>query len=569
MMDQEFDKVKDAYKMVEINTTAARKNIGEFKCFIRTTKERSCTLVLDLPYTPLPCQVVIHLVYFAVLWLNSLPAAARVSDKYSPREIILGCKIDFEKHCKATFGSYVKAHNNPTITNSMHPHTFPGIFLGLTGNCQGTHKVFDINTGVVKKTRTITPLPMPDRVITVIKDWGRRHQKEDKASTLDFLNQKRQQYNWDNDDLKYDKGLIELDIAHPDIPVEFPGIDLESEQPHHHQVVKDIEESKDERIYTVQCNASLDDFLHKPTGVSSVVNEIEVDNWTNLPEENDIHHNLPTQPMIVVPPTPILNKDIAHDKTDNIKAAKLEKVILGSTTTDGRRCSTRNQIPTRVTNVSFNNKTYSDGQYKDGTIHITVDSGHNANHPSPIDPDPLTHILGIAMLHYTNPQARAVAFAESYSFKAGLKKFGEIGETAAITELTQLHTYETYHPVHAKPLSPKERRQALLSLMNIVKKRDGRVCAQAVADGSKECIQPGYKKEDGASPTVATSSIMITTAINAHEQCNVAAIDIPGAFLHAYNDKETFMLLKGPLAKRMVQEDPQLYRKFVIYDKNN
>jgi hypothetical protein len=222
-----------------------------------------------------------------------------------------------------------------------------------------------------------------------------------------------------------------------------------------------------------------------------------------------------------------------------------------------------------MTKVSFNNKTYSDGQYKDGTIHITVDSGHDTNHPSPIDPDPLTHILGIAMLHYTNPEAPAVGFAQSYSFKASLKKFGKVGETAAITKLTQLHTYKTYHPVKAKLLSPKECRQALSSLMNIVEKCDGQVRAQAVADGSKECTQPGYKKEDRASPTIATNSIMITTAIDAHERRNVATIDIPGAFLHAYNNKETFMLLKGHLAKLMVQVDPQLYRKFIIYDKNN
>ena len=69
--------------------------------------------------------------------------------------------------------------------------------------------------------------------------------------------------------------------------------------------------------------------------------------------------------------------------------------------------------------------------------------------------------------------------------------------------------------------------------MNIVEKRDRRVRAQAVADGSKEHTLPGYKKEDGASPAVATDSIMITAAINAHERRNVATIDIPGAFLHA------------------------------------
>ena len=105
--------------------------------------------------------------------------------------------------------------------------------------------------------------------------------------------------------------------------------------------------------------------------------------------------------------------------------------------------------------------------------------------------------------------------------------------------------------------------------MNIVEKRDGRVKAQAVADCSKERTQPGYKKEDGASPTVATDSIMITSAIEAHEQRDVATIYIPGTYLHAYNDKETLMLLKGCLAELMVQIDPYIYQKCVTYDKNN
>jgi hypothetical protein len=119
-----------------------------------------------------------------------------------------------------------------------------------------------------------------------------------------------------------------------------------------------------------------------------------------------------------------------------------------------------------------------------------------------------------------------------------------------MTELTQLHTYKTYHPIHANSLSPDKRRQALSSLMNIVEKRDGRVRAHACADGSKEQHQPGYKKEVGASPTVATDSIMITATINAHKQCNVATIDIPGAFLNAYNDKEAFMLAPQRLPRQ-------------------
>jgi hypothetical protein len=93
----------------------------------------------------------------------------------------------------------------------------------------------------------------------------------------------------------------------------------------------------------------------------------------------------------------------------------------------------------------------------DGTVHITVSPGHNNNHPSPFNPGPYMHILGVALLHYSNPDIVGAAFAKSYSLKARLKKFGKIGEKAAMTELTQLHDYTTYHPVHASSLSPKDR----------------------------------------------------------------------------------------------------------------
>jgi hypothetical protein len=67
MMDQEFNKVKGACNMVEIYTTVVREHVGEIKRFIRTIKECSRALVSDLPYSLLQRQVVIHLVYFAVL----------------------------------------------------------------------------------------------------------------------------------------------------------------------------------------------------------------------------------------------------------------------------------------------------------------------------------------------------------------------------------------------------------------------------------------------------------------------------------------------------------------------
>jgi hypothetical protein len=61
---------------------------------------------------------------------------------------------------------------------------------------------------------------------------------------------------------------------------------------------------------------------------------------------------------------------------------------------------------------------------------------------------------------------------------------------------------------------------------------------------------------------------MITATIDAHKCWDVATVDIPGTFLHIYNDKGTLMLLRGCLAKLMVQVDLVLYRKYAIYRKN-
>ncbi len=105
--------------------------------------------------------------------------------------------------------------------------------------------------------------------------------------------------------------------------------------------------------------------------------------------------------------------------------------------------------------------------------------------------------------------------------------------------------------------------------MNIIEKCNGQIRARTAADGSKERRQPGYKKEDGTSPTVVMDSIIITATIDAHKCQDVTMVNISGAFLHAYNNKDTFMLLCRCLTKPMVQVDPALYRKYVIYGKND
>jgi hypothetical protein len=75
-----------------------------------------------------------------------------------------------------------------------------------------------------------------------------------------------------------------------------------------------------------------------------------------------------------------------------------------------------------------------------------------------------------------------------------------------------MHTYE---PVHAHELTHEQRLEALSSLMFMTQKRCGKVKSRACVNGSKH--REWIKKEDAASPTVMTDSIMPTSLIEAHE----------------------------------------------------
>ena len=74
MMDQEFATLESTFDIVEINTTAAREHVGEIERSIRTIKERGRSISSTLPYTTLPKQLVIHLVYYVVMFLNAMPS---------------------------------------------------------------------------------------------------------------------------------------------------------------------------------------------------------------------------------------------------------------------------------------------------------------------------------------------------------------------------------------------------------------------------------------------------------------------------------------------------------------
>ena len=151
-------------------------------------------------------------------------------------------EIDFTKHCKALFGSYVKAHDDPDVTNDVNTRTRPCIALGPSGNRQGSTKVFCITTGVVLKCRKITEFPMSDRVIAKVNKWGERTKQEKYGKKLHFLNRHKLKFDWDNEELSEYEGLTEdPPKPHPEIVSELPGIELEAEQIEEAPAIEEID----------------------------------------------------------------------------------------------------------------------------------------------------------------------------------------------------------------------------------------------------------------------------------------------------------------------------------------
>jgi len=87
-MDMEFEKLRDKLPNVTLNTTAAREHIGEIERKIQVVKERAMSTISILPYKLLPKLVIIKLMHFCVIWMNSFPVKSGISEKWSPREIV-------------------------------------------------------------------------------------------------------------------------------------------------------------------------------------------------------------------------------------------------------------------------------------------------------------------------------------------------------------------------------------------------------------------------------------------------------------------------------------------------
>ena len=64
-----------------------------------------------------------------------------------------------------------------------------------------------------------------------------------------------------------------------------------------------------------------------------------------------------------------------------------------------------------------------------------------------------------------------------------------------------------------------------------------------------------------------TDSVYLMGTIAASEGRSQGIMDVANACLHANNDEDVLMLLRGKLAELMVKVDPSMYREYVTTSK--
>ena len=90
---------------------------------------------------------------------------------------------------KLTLGPmYVESSEDATVTNDNTERTRSCVALGPVGNRQGSVKCWDIESGKVLHRRTVTQLPLPldNKLIKKIEQWGKKGASAIKRGCIDF-----------------------------------------------------------------------------------------------------------------------------------------------------------------------------------------------------------------------------------------------------------------------------------------------------------------------------------------------------------------------------------------------
>ena len=491
---------------ITLNTVARDEHVPEVERYIRTIKERARSTYSMLPFTRMPARMTIELIYASVFWLNTFPATDGVSDTLSPRELIVGLKIDYNRHCRVEYGTYVQVHEE--TDNSLKSRTTGAIALRPTGNAQGGFYFYSLTSGRRLNRNRWTTLPLPADVIDRVHFLARRGRC---PNGIDFLDRARQPLIDEHDvnARNEDDGSMDSEDNHTYASTDFGGDD------------DDLSDANGDLAAVIAAADDPDDAAGYLAGVDE-----DADNNEAYQADHDAP-DLRLAGVVDIPPN--------DDDTDN---NRLDPNVVNDDDTDNNRLD-----PNVVPPNHDNPLTYAE------VAALRYGPRTDVYNLRPQRPRDYGH-LHTSLEHSVMTQ---------HNMKTGLKLFGEAGTDAVIKELRQLHEREALEPKNPDYMTKEEKRGALPYLMFLKQKRNGTIKGRGCADGRRQRVFTA--KEEASSPTVATESVFLSCTVDAMERRDVGIVDIPNAFLQGEMDEDdvVYMRLDGTLADLLVKLDPARY----------
>jgi hypothetical protein len=563
LADPEFEALQAVFPTIPFNLCAQDEHVPEIERYVRTVKDRVRSGYNSLPFERLTRLMLVRLMCNAVFWLNAFPHDDGVSDQLSPRYLFTGKHLDYRKHVRVEFGSYVQTHEDHT--NGMEARTTGALCLGPSGNEQGGHYFMSLPSGRRILRDRWTVLPMPHDVIARVNQLAKDqdmpksltfadrygfelHDGQDDVDddhdsnyTPDDATDASDAYSYDTDsDNDDDLGGDDV-IAQP-----LPGLNAGVDDPQNDG--SDDDESDDDESESDDDLESDDD----PESDSGDNDEnIETD---GNPEPNENDEQIPE---INVPDITVENAGVPANAAritgvPRNNAAGIAGVQGQHETPNDTRMGNRFFHDTRREHRRMNEQ-IMDERYGPRGHHFNLRERKPRSYAHLYDPD---HMFTT----FEEPMGE-LFMTEQMSLKKGLKHFGKSGADAVINELRQLDYRDVIKPVTARSLTRDQKRAALNYLMYLKQKRCGRIKARGCADGRKQRL---YKsKDETSSPTVSTEAVFLTAVINAQERRQVMTIDIPGAFMHVDIDELIHVRLEGPMAELLARVDPEKYRTYM------
>jgi len=532
LMDGAFGCLETELSAMEIrlNGVAREEHVPDIERYIRTVKERVRSTYNTLPFDRIPPRMLIELASREVYWLNAFPLTDGISDTLSPRTIVTGQTVTYDRHCKFDFGQYVQTHEQHD--NTMTPRTIGALALRPTGNIQGNFYFLSLSTGRVLNRQSATPLPMPNEVIERVHLLARR-QKANPG--LVFLDRDQQPFADDQpDESDDDDDADDDDYVPPDFADDYnTDDDGDDDDDVDYPADDDNEDAQLDGVEEVEDAAGIvDDAVQEVDEAAGNDGEAAGNDGDEHPDELAAAGEDNVEVETVDSDD---EESVGDDEEDD--AAQMDAAY-------GERTSAHNLRPRRRRSYSHLHVTFM--EENKGVENKGVEN-KGVNPTTTVEPEDDTPV--------STPQM---------SMKRGLKLFGEEGYKAVSEELQQLHDRVVMTAKHATDLTPEQRQRALGYLMFLKRKANGKVKGRGCADGSKQ--RAWTDKEEATAPTIATEAVFLTAIIDAHENRDVAIVDIPGAFMQADMDEQVHVRFTGPMVDLLLEVDPEMYLPYVAYE---